>query len=135
MESRLTNDHCRYRVGALVALLLFVAVPLIAVAGEKSTLVVTVLEKDGETPIANARVLITGPDDLERSGLTDSHGKAAFKELPQKKLTVQVVATGLEPHGEKIKLKDKVGKLTVKLTKSEALPAKATAEPAPPSQR
>jgi len=131
MNSREMVDRRHYRLAVVVTALLWLAGPVPAFAEKKSKLVITVTaEADGST-VSGAHILVTDPDnlDFERRGSTDSEGKATFRELPRKKLTVQVIATGLEPHGEKIKLSDKTENMTVKLKRSDALPAEAIAVP------
>ena len=87
-----------------------------------SKLVVSVTAEADNSPIAGARVIITGPNDLDRSANTDSNGTATIPELPREELTVQVVATGLETHGKRVKLSQAVETMTLTMKKSKALP-------------
>ena len=131
MNSREMINRRHYRLAVMVTALLWLAGPVPAFAENKSKLVVTVTAEADGSPVPGARILITDPDnlDMERTGSTDSQGNVTFRELPRKKLKVQVFATGLESHGEKVKLSDKTEKMTVTLKKSDALPAEATAVP------
>jgi len=90
---------------------------------EKSKLVITVITGENESPVPGARVIITGPNDIDRSAKTDSEGKATITKLPREKLTVQVVATGFETAGERVTLSQAVEAMTVTVIKSAALSA------------
>jgi len=121
-----------YRVAAVSLLLCLLAVSAHSLAADKSKLVITVLAEQDSAAIPDAHILITGPNDLDLTANTDTDGKATVKNLPRDEITVQVIATGFENYGKRLKLSKKEKALVVMMKKREELPAKATAEPAPP---
>jgi hypothetical protein len=118
------------RMAALATALLFL-LPFVTPAfapGESdaqpqnSKLIITVTAEEDKSPIAGARVIISGPNDIDRSATTNKNGKAKFLKLPHEELTVQVVATGFETAGKRVTLSLAVETMTVTMKKSIALP-------------
>ena len=109
----------------------YVALSAPVFADDEVKLVITVNAEDSGDAIPNAKVLVTGSDDLDRKGNTNKKGKAVFKSLPHDDVTIQVIATGYENFGEKITLSEKNAKLAVRLKKSDPMPSEATAVPNP----
>ncbi len=114
------------RIAALTAALLLL-LPVIALCIEQgehdtqpkySKLIVTVTAEQDNSPVAGARVIITGPNDTDRSAKTRHNGKVTISKLPRKRLTVQVVATGFETRGKRVTLSLKVEKMSITLKKS-----------------
>jgi len=118
------------RMAALATVLLFL-LPVVAPAiarGESdaqpknSKLIITVTAEEDKSPVTGARVIITGPNDIDRSTKTDSNGETTIPKLPHEELTLQVVATGFETAGKRVTLSLAVETITVTMKKSIALP-------------
>jgi hypothetical protein len=88
---------------------------------KNSKLIITVITEENESPVAGARVIISGANDIDRSAKTDSDGNATIMKLPREELTVQVVATGFETAGKKVILSLEVETMTVSIRKNLAL--------------
>lgn len=89
---------------------------------QKTKLVVIVTTEEDTLPVAGARIIITGPNDIDRSAKTNSNGEATILQLPREELTVQVIVTGFETAGKRVTLSSAVEKMTVTMKKSVALP-------------
>ena len=89
---------------------------------EQFELTVKVIVEGDKTPVPRARVIISGPNSLQRWGTTNSKGTAKFSSLPRQELTVQVVATDHDTQGIKVKPSQATVEKTVTLKKSQTLP-------------
>jgi hypothetical protein len=89
---------------------------------QKTKLVVVVITEEDMLPVAGARIIVTGPNDIDFSAKTNSSGEATILQLPGVELTVQVIATGFETAGKRVTLSSAIEKMTVTLKKSTALP-------------
>jgi hypothetical protein len=75
-------------------------------AAEKDTNAATLTIKatHNNEPVAGARVIVTGANDLDRSTKTAADGTVTLRDLPQGEVTVQVIASGFEIYGKLVTL-------------------------------
>ncbi len=106
---------------AVALALLTVFLPVLAMAGEKSSdLKFLVIRDYNGKPVRNASVILHPVEDgqQDKGGYqlkTDLQGKTSFDGVPYGTLRIQVLAHGFQTYGEDFQINQPVTEITIKL--------------------